>query len=69
MGSIEAGQRYAVLLPLAVSCTLVGGNPFDYFTSLYDRVAAGWPASRAAELMPRPWVAAQQKPEQAQLDV
>jgi transposase len=69
VGSIEAGQRYAVLLTIAVNCTLVGANHFDYFTSLYDRIAAGWPASRATELMPRTWFAAQQNPEQAQLDV
>jgi transposase len=68
VGSVEAGQRYAVLLTLAVNCTLVGANPFDYFTSLYDAVASGWPATRAAELMPRAWLAAQQKPEQAQLE-
>jgi transposase len=69
VGSIEAGQRYAVQLTLAVNCTLAGANHFDYFNSLYGEVAAGWPASRAAELMPRAWLDAQKKPEQAQLDV
>lgn len=69
VGSIEAGQRYAVQLTLAVNCTLVGANHFEYFNSLYSHIAAGWPASRASELMPRAWLAAQQKTEQAQLDV
>lgn len=69
VGSIEAGQRYAIQLTLAVNCALVGANHFEYFMGLYDRVAAGWPAARAAELMPRHWLAAQQNPEQAQLDI
>ena len=65
VGSFEAGERYAVLLTLAVNCALCGANPFAYFTDLLDRVAGGWPAARAAELMPRAWLAAQQKTEQA----
>lgn len=67
VGSLEAGNRYAVLLTLAINCAIVGANPFDYFTDLFDHVAAGWPASKAAELMPRAWLAAKQPAQDAQL--
>lgn len=64
-GSLEAGQRYAALLTLAVNCMLCGAYPFLCFTNLFDRIAAGWPASRLADLMPQAWLAAQQQVEQA----
>jgi hypothetical protein len=64
VGSLEAGERYAALLTLAVNCALCGANPFAYFTDLFDRLAAGWSNARAAELMPQAWLAAQQKAEQ-----
>ncbi len=68
VGSLEAGERYATLLTLAVNCTLVGANPFTYFNDTFERLAAGWPKDRAAELMPQPWLAAQQKAEQVDGD-
>jgi transposase len=61
VGSIEAGERYAALLTLAVNCTLSSANPFLYFTDLFDSIAGGWPAARAADLMPQAWLAAKQK--------
>jgi len=66
VGSLEAGQRYAVLLTLAVNCALCGANPFLYYTDLFDRVAAGWPKARAADLMPQAWLAAQQQPQKVE---
>jgi transposase len=69
VGSLEAGERYAALLTLAVNCALVGANPFLYFTDVFDRLAAGWPAAQAAELMPQAWLAAQQQPEKADSEV
>jgi len=68
VGSLEAGERYAALLTLAVNCALVGANPFTYFTGVFERLAAGWPKSRAAELMPQAWLAAQQHAEQVEGD-
>lgn len=65
VGSLEAGERYAALLTLAVNCMLCGANPFLYFTNLFDRIAGGWPAARIADLMPQAWLAAQQQVEQA----
>lgn len=64
VGSLEAGKRYAALLTLAINCALCGANPFLYFTELFDRIADGWPAALAADLMPQVWLAAQQKTEQ-----
>lgn len=52
VGSVEAGKRYAALLTLALNCVLRGENPYTYFISLFDRLAAGWPKARIAELMP-----------------
>ena len=66
VGSLEAGERYAALLTLAVNCALCGANPFTYFTDLFERLAAGWPNARAAELMPQAWLAAQQQAEQVE---
>jgi len=68
VGSLEAGERYAALLTLAVNCALVGANPFTYFTDVFERLAAGWPKSRAVELMPQAWLAAQQHAEQVEGD-
>jgi len=68
VGSLEAGERYAALLTLTINCTLCGANPFDYFTDLFDRIAAGWPNARAAELMPHAWLAAQQQAQKIESD-
>jgi hypothetical protein len=68
VGSLEAGERYAALLTLAVNCALVGANPFTYFTDTFERLAAGWTKARAAELMPQAWLAAQQQAEQVDRD-
>jgi transposase len=53
IGAPQAGPRYAALLTLALNCLLRGVNPFDYFTQLFDRIAAGWPSSRVLELLPQ----------------
>jgi transposase len=53
IGAPQAGPRYAALLTLALNCTLRGVNPFEYFTQLFDRIAAGWPSSRVLELLPQ----------------
>ncbi|WP_045118997.1 transposase domain-containing protein [Haliangium ochraceum] len=65
VGSLEAGKRYAVLLSLMLECTLADVNPFDYLVDVFDKIAADWPASRATELLPRPWLAARQAQAQA----
>jgi hypothetical protein len=67
-GSLEAGERYAALLTLAVHCRLVGANRFTYFTDVFQRLADGWPKLRADDLMPRAWLAAQQGTEQVEGD-
>lgn len=60
VGSLDAGKRYAILLSLMLECLLVGANPYDYLVDIIDKVADDWPAARAAELLPRAWLAARQ---------
>lgn len=57
VGSLEAGERYAALLTMALNCLLCDANPFEYFTWLFDRLAEGWPAKRALDLLPQAWLA------------
>jgi transposase len=64
VGSLDAGERYAALLTLAINCALVGANPFTYFSDIFERLAAGWPNARATDLMPQAWLAAQHCAEQ-----
>jgi transposase len=53
VGSVEAGERYAALMTLALNCVLRGDNPYAYFVSLFDRLAAGWPQSLIDDLLPQ----------------
>jgi len=60
IGAPDAGPRYAALLTLALNCVLCDVNPFDYFTTLFDRIAAAWPNARVAELLPQAFAAPEQ---------
>jgi transposase len=60
-GSVEAGQRHAVLLSVLLNCVLAGVNPYDYLVDVIDKIAADWPAARADELLPRNWLEARQR--------
>jgi transposase len=64
VGSLEAGERYANLLTVLLNCELAGVNPYVYLVDVIDKIAADWPADRAAELLPRAWLAARQAEEQ-----
>jgi transposase len=65
VGSLEAGERYANLLTVLLNCELAGVNPYAYLVDVIDKIAADWPADRAAELLPRAWLAARQAEQQA----
>jgi len=67
--SLGAGERYATLLTVLLNCELAGANPHAYLVDVIDKVAAGWPSTRADELLPRAWLAARQaeQPPQARL--
>jgi transposase len=65
VGSLEAGERYANLLTILLNCELAGVNPYVYLVDVIDKIAADWPADRAAELLPRAWLAARQAEQQA----
>ena len=59
-GSLEAGERHAVLLTILLNCVLAGVNPHDYLVDVIDKIAADWPTARAAELLPRNWLEARE---------
>jgi transposase len=65
IGSLDAGPRYAALLTMALNCALCGANPFDYFTWLFDQLAAGVQAKNALSVMPQAWVGSQQDAQQS----
>jgi transposase len=54
-GSHRAAERAARLYSLTRSCALHGVPPMPYFVDVLRRLAAGWPQSRIAELLPDVW--------------
>ena len=68
VGSVEAGQRHAALLTMVLNCVLCGANPYEYLVDVIDKIADGWPASRAGELMPPPWLEARKAEQQTDGD-
>jgi transposase len=66
VGSVEAGERFSVLLTVLLNCQLCGANPYDYLADVIDLIAQGHPVTRIAELTPRRWQElreAKQKPD------
>jgi hypothetical protein len=66
VGSLEAGERYVNLLTLLLNCEIVGVNPYVYMVDVIDKLAADGSFDRAAELLPRAWLAARQANSRAQ---
>ena len=64
VGSLEAGERFSVLLTVMLNCMLVGANPYDYMADVISKIASDWPSSRLDELLPRQWHAARQATEE-----
>lgn len=60
-GNDDAGQRLAILQTLVVCCDLVDAPPFEYMRDIFGKIAAGWPQSRIAELLPDAWLANQRR--------
>lgn len=60
-GNDEAGQRLAILQSLIICCDLVDAQPFEYLRDVFGKIAAGWPHSRIAELLPAAWLANQRR--------
>lgn len=63
-GNDDAGRRLAILQTLVVSCDLAGAPPFEYMRDVFGKIAAGWPQSRLAELLPAAWLANQRRQQQ-----
>ena len=57
-GSDEGARCLAILTTIVSNCELAGAPTFDYLHDVIAKIAAGWPAARIAELMPRPWLLA-----------
>jgi transposase len=60
-GSDESGQRLAILQTLIVACDLADAPPFEYLRDVFGKIAAGWPHSRIAELLPAAWLTNQRR--------
>jgi hypothetical protein len=60
-GNDDAGRRLAILQSLVVCCDLVHAPPFEYLRDVFGKIAAGWPHSRIAELLPAAWLANQSR--------
>lgn len=60
-GTLGSGERHAVLLSIVLNCVLSGVNPYEYLVDVITKIAADWPARRAAELLPRNWLKARQR--------
>jgi transposase len=54
-GSDKGGERAATVLTVLGTALVQGVNPQAYLTAVLGRIAAGWPASRIAALMPLAW--------------
>ncbi|MCP4447582.1 MAG: IS66 family transposase [Myxococcales bacterium] len=64
VGSLEAGERFSILLTVMLNCMLVGANPYEYMADVISKIASDSPASRLDELLPRQWQAARQVAEE-----
>ena len=54
----------AILQTLVVCCDLAHAPPFEYMREVFGKIAAGWPHSRIAELLPAAWLANQRRQQQ-----
>jgi len=46
VGSVELGERVAVLLTVLLNCKLCGAKTYGYMATVSDKIAAGHRASR-----------------------
>ena len=61
-GSDEGGRRMAILQTAVVLCELSDVSLFEYLRDTFTKIAAGWPQSRIAELLPAAWKPVEQPP-------
>lgn len=60
-GSEAGAEDAAVLYSLTQSCRELGLDPFAYLRDVLEKLAAGFPSSRIAELTPKGWKEAQEE--------
>jgi transposase len=63
-GSDEGAKNAAIVYSIIATCTLNDVEPWAYLNDLLAKLAAGWPNSRLADLLPINWKAAQQQTQQ-----
>jgi transposase len=54
-GSEAAAARLAAAYSLVQSCRALGISTREYLINVVQKLEAGWPARRLAELMPQRW--------------
>jgi len=54
-GSHDGARRLARLYSLMRTCAQHGVEPLPYLTDVIEKLAAGWPRERLAELLPERW--------------
>ncbi len=65
-GSDAGAERAATILTVVGTAVAQGVDPLAYLTDVFGRIAAGFPSSRLAELMPLAW--AKQRGQQIKTD-
>jgi transposase len=66
-GSDAAARRLAILQSMVVLCELAKAPLFEYLRDILAKLAADWPQSRIAELLPAAWMDQRRKQPQGQL--
>ena len=66
-GSDDAARRLAILQSFVVLCELAKAPMFEYLRDVLAKLAADWPQSRIAELLPASWMDQRRKQPQGQL--
>lgn len=56
-GSDAGAQRAAALYTVLRTCALHKVDAYSYVKDVLDKLAAGWPKERIAELLPDAWAA------------
>jgi transposase len=54
-GSDQGAERAAIAYTIIGTCVLCGVEPWSYLRDVFEKLAAGWPNSRLAELLPPNW--------------
>ena len=65
-GSDAGGKRAAIAYTIIGNCLMAGIDPWQYMRDVLTKLAAGWPMSRLAELLPQAWAKQQRQERDAE---